>query len=142
MWLVIGIGNPLRGDDGVGRQVAERIAEARRDVRVRVVHQLTPELAVELAEHSDVVFVDADRSGATTVDLTPIVADASAMRWGHTLLPETLLTYVGALTGPVPRAWRLAVPGVEFDFGERLSPTASAGREEALRRLDALIDAK
>ena len=40
--LVIGIGNPLRGDDGVGALLAEQAGG-------RSVHQLTPELAAELA---------------------------------------------------------------------------------------------
>ena len=56
--LVIGIGNPLRGDDGVGpRLAAEAEALAPRprrgrepDLAVRAVQQLTPELAPEVAE--------------------------------------------------------------------------------------------
>ena len=41
--LVIGIGNPLRGDDGVWALLAEQVGG-------RSVQQLTPELAAELAE--------------------------------------------------------------------------------------------
>ena len=50
--LVIGIGNPLRGDDGVGPLLAEQAGG-------RSVHQLTPELAAELAELEAVLFIDA-----------------------------------------------------------------------------------
>jgi len=51
--LVIGIGNPLRGDDGVGTWLAEQAAvltaaEPDGPVAVRSVQQLTPELAEEL----------------------------------------------------------------------------------------------
>jgi Ni,Fe-hydrogenase maturation factor len=50
--LVIGIGNLLRGDDGVGGLLAEEVGG-------RSVQQLTPELAAELAELEVVVFIDA-----------------------------------------------------------------------------------
>ena len=50
--LVIGIGNPLRGDDGVGPLRAEQAGG-------RSVHQLTPELAAELPELEAVLFIEA-----------------------------------------------------------------------------------
>jgi hypothetical protein len=77
--LLIGIGNPLRGDDGVGPWLVEtwgRRRAWRGEVRgaqrgeggelpvrlqVRVVDQLVPELAAELAAVRRVLFVDAWR---------------------------------------------------------------------------------
>jgi hydrogenase maturation protease len=44
--LLIGYGNTLRNDDGVGVRIAEIIAEENRPhVQVIATHQLTPELA-------------------------------------------------------------------------------------------------
>lgn len=61
--LLIGIGNPLRGDDGVAPWLVETWGRrrTRRDaaLRVRVVNQLLPELAEELAAVQRVLFVDA-----------------------------------------------------------------------------------
>ena len=57
--LVIGIGNTLRGDDGVGWWLAQRAERWRPAVQVRVVQQLTPELAAELAPVNRVLFIDA-----------------------------------------------------------------------------------
>jgi hydrogenase maturation protease len=58
--LVIGYGNSLRGDDGVGPLVAEQVAEWNLpDVRSLSVHQLTPELASEMALAKTVIFIDA-----------------------------------------------------------------------------------
>jgi len=62
--LVIGIGNPLRGDDGVGALLAEQAAlftaaDPDGPVAVRSVQQLTPELAEELARLEAVLFIDA-----------------------------------------------------------------------------------
>ncbi len=58
--LVIGYGNPLRGDDGVGPAVSGAIAVlGLPGVRALSVHQLTPELAAEAAGARVAVFVDA-----------------------------------------------------------------------------------
>ena len=62
--LVIGYGNTLRTDDGVGRLAAERLADDPRLDGVRVIgrHQLTPELALDVSQAALVVFVDASQS--------------------------------------------------------------------------------
>ena len=58
--LVIGYGNTLRGDDGVGQKVAEVIASlGLSGIRALSCHQLTPELADPISEVRMVVFVDA-----------------------------------------------------------------------------------
>lgn len=57
--LVIGIGNPLRGDDGVGWWLARRAETLKLTPRVLRVQQLTPELAEELAGARRVLFIDA-----------------------------------------------------------------------------------
>ena len=61
--LVVGYGNPLRGDDGVGWRVAERLAADQRLDGAAVLqrHQLTPELALDISAVSLVVFIDASR---------------------------------------------------------------------------------
>src|SRR2546421_12899232 len=62
--LVIGYGNPLRTDDGVGWQVAQQLAtDLADDVDVIGTHQLTPELAEPISRAGLVVFVDAGVGG-------------------------------------------------------------------------------
>jgi hydrogenase maturation protease len=59
--LVIGCGNPLRSDDGVGRHAARQIAAtvSPSDVTVLVRHQLTPDLAEPVYKARLVIFIDA-----------------------------------------------------------------------------------
>ena len=61
--LVIGYGNPLRGDDGAGWKAAELLAEDPRLAGAVVLarHQLTPELADDVSRASLVVLVDASQ---------------------------------------------------------------------------------
>ncbi len=75
--LLIGFGNALRGDDALGCFVAELIAvDGRFDgVKVLAVHQLTPEIALDIAQASRVVIVDASVALAPgVIDATEIVA--------------------------------------------------------------------
>jgi len=60
--LIIGYGNPLRGDDGAGWQAAGILKERIRDERVQVVrsHQLMPEMAEAISRARKVIFIDAD----------------------------------------------------------------------------------
>ena len=62
--LVIGIGNRLRGDDGVGPMLAEELpgrlpAALRHDLQVRCLQQPLPELISEIAAVEAVLFIDA-----------------------------------------------------------------------------------
>jgi hypothetical protein len=58
--LVIGYGNELRGDDGVGPKTAMAVSEWHfPGVKTMVCHQLTPDLAEPIAAAERVVFIDA-----------------------------------------------------------------------------------
>lgn len=59
--LLIGFGSVLRGDDGIGMRIAERLEEDDLGAGVRVVaaHQLLPEHVEWLREVERVIFVDA-----------------------------------------------------------------------------------
>ena len=67
--LVIGYGNSLRGDDGVGPRVAELAAADPRlaGAVVAAHHQLTPELALDMSAARLVVLVDATTDAAPGV---------------------------------------------------------------------------
>jgi hydrogenase maturation protease len=64
--LVVGYGNPLRADDGLGCHVARELAHRLgNDKRVEVVpcHQLAPEIAQQIAATEFVIFIDACTEG-------------------------------------------------------------------------------
>jgi hydrogenase maturation protease len=148
MILLITYGNPLRMDDGAGLRLAERMAEhwqaMSAPVRHVAVQQLTPELALEIADPgvTTVVFVDTkavapgdEGTGAReAVAVTPLAAPAaSSPSIGHHFQPDVLLAYAAPLLEdrPAPPAWLVTTPGVDFAHGEGLSQTASAAIEAA-----------
>jgi hydrogenase maturation protease len=63
--LIIGYGNPLRGDDSLGWQIAARPTTSIQDepVEVLALDQLTPELSELISEVELVVFIDASYAG-------------------------------------------------------------------------------
>lgn len=131
--LVIGYGNPLRGDDGLGPAVAEAIgAQDLPGVRVLVVHQLTPELAADLTEVQLAVFVDA-AVGGEPVTAARLQCDTTEDVMTHAPDPRCLLVFARAVYGRVPEAWLVTVAGVDFGYRDDLTP---AGLENALEAVD------
>jgi hydrogenase maturation protease len=62
--LIVGYGNPLRGDDGLGWHAAEALRAALPEAEILAVHQLTPELAEDASRAELVIFLDAAETGA------------------------------------------------------------------------------
>jgi hydrogenase maturation protease len=142
--LVIGYGNELRRDDGLGPRVAGAVAAANHPgVRVRTVCQLVPELAAEIAEACLVVFVDALADpNRSAVELAPVAA-AEFSAWStHRADPRTLLALTRAVYARMPEAWWLKVPGRDFAFGEGLSSAAEENLGQAIARLNRLLQVK
>src|SRR5215469_160273 len=101
--LVIGIGNPLRGDDGLGWQAAGGLQKELGTSEVRVIccHQLTPELATDVAQADRVIFIDvadADPPGGVFVYQVASASRAPAALT-HNLNPSGLLEYTRTLYG-------------------------------------------
>lgn len=140
--LVIGYGNTLRGDDAVGPILAERLhGELRAEgVLVLTCHQLTPELAAEVAACDRVVFLDASvEIPAGEIQCRPLTsADAAPLI--HSLGPEPLLALTRLVYGRQPQAFLVSVGGLRFDFSDAvLSPPVAAAIEPALQQIRELI---
>ncbi|MEM7735966.1 MAG: hydrogenase maturation protease [Deinococcota bacterium] len=132
-WLVIGYGNELRQDDGAGRRVADKVASwSRACTRVISVVQLTPDLAKDIAEVEQVVFVDACE-GLEKIRVEAVEADeAGGLSSSHHTSPSHLLYLAKHLYNHVPAATWLMLPACDFDLGERLSDVAQQGVDDAL----------
>lgn len=142
--LVIGYGNTLRGDDGVGYRVAEAV-EDWAEVEAYPCHQLTPDLAALLAEQERVFFVDAalpqaPHSPLVLTRLLPGLEPALTFT-GHHSTPTDLLILAQQLYGHCPLTYTLLLPTWAMGYGEDLSPIAQMGLRQGLRWLQQLIRA-
>ena len=128
--LVVGYGNPLRADDGVGCHVARQIGHhLRGDKRVEVVpcHQLAPEIAEQIAAAEFVIFVDASTQGepGTITQATVLPESGFSGKFGDQMTPQTLLAAAQALHGNCPPAVLFAMTGWCFELGEQMSAIVS-----------------
>ena len=141
--LLIGYGNPLRRDDGVGPRVVEAVAALNlAGVSVIVQHQLVPELAEAISGARTVIFVDGSAKAGDGVGLDEIHARDVEQTLAHTSDPRSLLALTKQIFGRSPPAWSLAIPVKDLGFGEGLSPEAQDGLEVAVRKIQAFYRAQ
>ena len=141
--LVIGYGNTLRGDDGVGPRVAEAVADLNLPgVCALACPMLTPELADPISQARVAIFVDAAVDAPDEVQLRKLEPNDSAQLMAHAADPRTMLALARDAFGHVPEAWWLTIPVFNLDFSEVLSPRAQRGFEEAVRKIQALCAAR
>ncbi|MCE0499010.1 MAG: hydrogenase maturation protease [Methylacidiphilales bacterium] len=128
--LIIGYGNPLRGDDGLGWEVAGRLAACITDpsVAIMAVQQLTPELSEPIHAVDLVIFVDASNEGepGTWKYERVMPASAHAPSLGHHFDISGLLAYTGALFPSCPGALVVSVAAESFACHENLSHKVEA----------------
>jgi hydrogenase maturation protease len=122
--LVLGVGNPSRGDDALGPLLLERLeAQGLRDVECLTDFQLQVEHALDLVGRESVIFVDATVAGEG-----PFSFEATT----HALSPAAVLDTYANVTGlRLPSAHLLAIRGYAFELGAPLSERAAANLDAA-----------
>jgi hydrogenase maturation protease len=146
--LIIGIGNPSRGDDAIGPVCIARLSALLStqlsehpsalnlpDVELLTDFQLQVEYALDLAGRDEVIFIDADVDGAAPFEFRSLTPNPSVenSHTSHVLSPEAVLaTCVRIGATPPSRAYVLAIRGIAFELGEGLSPQAESNLNAAL----------
>ena len=131
--LVLAVGNPSRGDDAIGPELAARLeAAGLPGVEVISEFQMQVENALDLVGRERVIFVDAGTGTPAPFELRHVHAAAEFLHTSHALSPEAVLATYRRVTGnEPPEAWLLCVRGESFELGEALSPAAAANLESA-----------
>jgi hydrogenase maturation protease len=131
--LVLGIGNPGRGDDGLGPALVELLGAARLEgVTFDSNYQLNVEDALACSEHETVIFADASGTAEAPFSFTEIEPAREIAFTTHELSPAAVLALCEELYARCPKAWTLAVRGYAWDIGEGLSPRAEINLSAAL----------
>ncbi|PAX51216.1 hydrogenase maturation protease [Brunnivagina elsteri CCALA 953] len=155
--LVIGYGNDLRYDDGIGQRVANDLnLNLNFTIKSLAVHQLTPELAETIVKADLVIFVDAclslqssDNSGHKSltklasnpdVQVRMLEPDSNKTLGGHTANPESLLAFTQVIYSYCPPALLVTVLGENFQLGDKLSSTGEIGVAIAIEKITQIIN--
>jgi hydrogenase maturation protease len=138
--LIIGYGNTLRSDDGVGIKIAEAVSDLKyAGVETLCCALLTPELAEPISRSGKVVFVDASVESPRQIHLYPLQPAESSQFMAHAADPRTLLALARDVFGHTPKAWLLTIPIKNLEIGEELSPLARQGFNIAMEKLRQMV---
>jgi hydrogenase maturation protease len=142
--LLIGYGNLYRGDDGIGWLTAQALADRPHaaGVQITACHQLTPELAADVAPAQLVIFIDASLRGRPGEIMCLPVARASnpCHDLTHHLDPAALLALAHQVFRRTPRAYVFSVGGEFFGYRQGLSDSVRRAQEELIHRIEVMID--
>ncbi len=137
--LILGYGNPLRSDDGVGWKAAAALERelSSADLLVVASQQLTPEMAETLSRCSRVLFLDAAHTGSSgEIRMETVHRDPNAKVGdvSHQFLPPALLELAYRYFAAEPDATLLTLTGENFEFGEHFSASVERAWKEYLDR--------
>ena len=144
--IVIGIGNPLRGDDALGYVVVnafnEKYGEGElADVDCFHMQQLGLELLPYFEDCEVLIFVDASVKvdvGALQMELIEpgSMVDNPV---SHFFDPETLLSSTYALYQAHPKTYLLSVGASDFEIREGLSEKIEASVPKVLEKIESIL---
>ena len=140
--LVIAYGNRDRQDDGAGWHILTQVAaqlglqapelpgewieSEDGSLRLLYLYQLLPELAEDLIDYAQVIFMDAHNAA----EWPELVFEPVSPAWVHSAFTHhlsigELLAITQTLYSCCPVAWMLSVRGYAFEFSQTLSPLTS-----------------
>jgi hydrogenase maturation protease len=142
--LIIGYGNPLRGDDGIGWHAAgllqQHYAHDRR-IEVLQCRQLAPELAADIASSDHVIFIDAVEAGpAGSIRHCTVCGEAHLTFTTHSCDPQALLASCLDLYGKCPTAALVAVTGESFAVQQQLTATLERALPLVVNRTEKMVN--
>jgi len=147
--LLLGYGNPDRGDDGVAWHVLKTLFSERgknsidlfdlevnpltENIDVWFNFQLLPEIADLIVKYDQAVFLDAHtgeiKNDLNFVKLIPAYQNAP---FTHHMTPASLLAVAESIHGEYPESWLLSVRGYSFEFEQQLTAKTLALSDEAI----------
>jgi hydrogenase maturation protease len=152
--LVIGLGNPILGDDGVGWRVAEEVARltaSRPEVQVECFALGGLSLMEQMTGYKRVILIDSIYTGIKpvgTVSLVPLT-DLPDLTSGHTTAAHdtslrNALNVGRSMDILLPKDEDITVVAIEaeavYDFSEQLSPPVEAAVSLAVEAVLKIID--
>lgn len=138
--LIIGIGNTLRSDDGVGAYVCEKIEKLNLPgTTTNIVQQLQVDMIEEMTLYDHVVLVDASTTGDTVL-FEPVTEDLGQIASSsHHINASLIITLAKKLYNKNLSLYLCAIPGLNFDTGNTLMNQTENIAEEAIIRIKTWI---
>jgi hydrogenase maturation protease len=141
--LVVGYGNSLRTDDGLGWHAAHRLTGDPRFAGMTILqrHQLVPELAYEISAAALVVFIDATTSippGQVAVERVQPLEPTGGTR-SHHVSPSTLVWLSQQLYGRAAEVHIVSCGAQSLELGDQLSSVVDAALPRVIDAVAELV---
>jgi hydrogenase maturation protease len=151
--IILGFGNPDRGDDGVAWHVLAGIAQrfgqpfAYEGIEAGLVNlsedshlwfnlQLIPEVAEELAAYQQAIFIDAHTAEIKEeIKISPIEPEFQNSPFTHHLTAASCLSLSKTLYGKYPESILVSIRGYDFSFSHALSLKTKELAEKAIEMI-------
>ena len=139
---VVGVGNTLRSDDGVGIFICSELEKIKLPgLSVITTHQLHIELVEDLKEFDTIIVVDAGTNQKKEVSFYPVNEQKSSSIHSSHNIDATLLYSLLLKLYPSDRSFYIcAVQTQSFEFGDTLSTLALSNAEKATHLLTEFIE--
>ena len=141
--LIIGVGNTLRSDDGIGAYICSQMdALHLPDVTMRILHQLHIELIEDLWQYDSVIIADAAVT-VKDVEFIPLqIHETQVLSSSHHLNANMLGALAQKIHGKNIPIFLCSVGGENFEMGETLSVKAMMNADNAVKLINAWIKNK
>ena len=138
--LVIGIGNPLRNDDGVGPYVADSIeAKGLGEVKVWITQQLYVEDLDRMLAFKRIILVDAAIAGAA-VDFRRVEKSHGQLPpSSHHLTAEMFVNLASSIYHQDLNLHLCSIRGYNFDVGNKLSTEVLKSAQDVVQVIIELL---
>ncbi|WP_342597569.1 hydrogenase maturation protease [Cyanobacterium aponinum UTEX 3222] len=135
--LVIGYGNSLRSDDGIGQKIAIALSQLNlKNLSTIATHQLTPELVEKIIQFEQVIFIDAQiNSEKIQINKIDNINSYPQQNWTHHLNPISLINLTNKLYNKFPQGWLITIPIKNTNFGEQISPEVQIMADNIINNL-------
>ena len=131
--LIVGIGNTLRSDDGVGAYVCEKMEKLNLPgTTTIIVQQLQVEMIEEMSHYDHVIIVDASATN-DTIQFEPLQENLQqTVASSHHVNASLIQTLSQKLYNKTLSLYLCAIPGSNFDTGDTLSIDTEKTAKEAI----------
>lgn len=138
---IVGIGNTLRGDDGIGAYICSHIDDWKRaGIKTFTTQQLHAGLIEELLAFDFIILADASLTGGPVAFYPLKKNDSQFLSSSHHINASLLLSLAQKLYSRELSIMICAVRGENFDFGTELSLSAITNASRALGIIRFWID--
>ncbi|MDD1620702.1 MAG: hydrogenase maturation protease [Methylococcaceae bacterium] len=132
--LVLGYGNPSRGDDALGPLLLDFVDRQFDLARIDLLtdFQLQIEYALDLQGRELVLFVDASVACSEAFDFAELQPARDNSYTSHAMSPAAVLQVYQSITGQFPPpSFLLSIQGLSFELGAGLSDEAADNLQQA-----------